>query len=388
MLLVLMTSAAQASRWGPVIDLGEAALTGAPALWVTSEQVAAAWVTAPDATGEHLLRPVAGDEAGKATALPLPVRQPERVRLVPLSSTAAHLLWVDVPFNQPSESPRLWGALLSDAPRLERGEIPLTDGQVYHYDAVRRSATETLVVWSDGLPAEPTIRVRVMDSRRRLGPVHTLVSDGDWARLLPLNDGTLRLYWLDGARRNVLGGAYTNDAINEARVITPLPLLDPGDRLTGFEVGADAGHVYLFWHITRAAGTFETWYSSSLLDVTAWRDPAPLAISPPVGGALVTGFNGGMAQVVAPGERPVRWAAPLEGQFDALPLAAQVEDTLGVLYMARGEVIGYQPVVTLPPPGLIGAPGLAVDRDRHLYLTWAQPALDAPAALLLTKTRR
>ena len=68
-------------------------------------------------------------------------------------------------------------------------------------------------------------------------------------------------------------------------------------------------------------------------------------------------------------------------------IAAQVNDALGIVYLHDGEFDGYQPVVTLMEPGLIGLPSLATDRNRHLYLAWAQPSATGYADLNVTMTR-
>jgi hypothetical protein len=40
----------------------------------------------------------------------------------------------------------------------------------------------------------------------------------------------------------------------------------------------------------------------------------------------------------------------------------------------------------VPAVELAGAPALAADRNRHLYLAWAQPSTQGAAELLLTST--
>ncbi len=49
-------------------------------------------------------------------------------------------------------------------------------------------------------------------------------------------------------------------------------------------------------------------------------------------------------------------------------------------------MVGYQPVA--PVTLLLGAPSIATDRDRHLYLTWADATSNEAADLQLTMTKR
>lgn len=54
-----------------------------------------------------------------------------------------------------------------------------------------------------------------------------------------------------------------------------------------------------------------------------------------------------------------------------LPVAAQVDNQVAVVFLRGGHIIGYRPMNI--ETALVGLPDLQVDRDLYLYLSWSQP---------------
>jgi len=377
------------SAWGTVITLGEAEQQSAPALWVNRPHVISAWVAASDEGVRQYLRAYTPPDALSGLAfLPIPPVFPHQQTLIPAGDDdTAHLFWLDAAQRNIDNGLRLWGDIVTTDLARIRAEIPLSDDVTYHYDAIELPDGDAQIIWSAGNPAEPTLFTRQVDGRGRPRTVRTLAPDADWPTLLTRADGRIAVYWLSPSQGTVGRVIIADDNTTAPEILMQSVYLAPGDHLLGFEVGQDQTHTYLFWTVRRAGGLVETWFSTSPIEADQWSDPTSLAIDLTPDSEFVTGFNGGDGVAATDGTTPVLWSMPLAGRFDVLPLAAQVADGLGLLYLQAGEVVGYQRVVILAEPGLIGFPSLQVDRDRHLYLTWAQPVPSSPATLKLTTTR-
>src|SRR5690606_41802126 len=67
------------------------------------------------------------------------------------------------------------------------------------------------------------------------------------------------------------------------------------------------------------------------------------------------------------------------------PLACSVGSALVIVHCRQGVLAVYQRIA--PVRALIWPPALLTDRDRYLYLTWAEPTDSARAALNITTSR-
>jgi hypothetical protein len=161
--------------------------------------------------------------------------------------------------------------------------------------------------------------------------------------------------------------------------------LERGDRLHQLDAALDATHVYLFWNLTRAAGDNQAWVMTRPLGNSVWSVPNLIGVGDSQENALQTGFNTGAVASAQAGENRLTWAAPMPGQFDVLPVAGRIGDDLALVYFQAGVLIGYQRIV--PVRALIGLPILLPDRNRYLYLAWAEPLQSGRAALKLTSSR-
>lgn len=343
-----------------------------------------AWVGA-DAAGVHQdALTLASGALSAVVGLPLLPRQPFDQRLLPAAGDTLHLLWRDRAGDAPEQ--RLYTARLDVALRVLSGPNALSTGTVYRYSAAPTGDGGLWAVWSGGLPAEPRLFARYVDSvGRPRADVVALANDADWPALAWDASGELHLLWRQPSSSQLVYARLTNGALSQ---VTPTGLavwLSPGDRLRGLYAALDRTHIYALWNVTRASGADETWLSAGALTSKRWTPPARLGVAVSPDTRFETGFNTGPAQAARAGTTWLHHAALLSGQFDALPLAAQTADGLALVYLQGGAVAGWQLIV--PDTTLIGPPTLAADADRHLYLAWAQPTLAGPADLLLTATR-
>jgi hypothetical protein len=384
-------SPAPVSAWGTVITLAERHQPEAPAIWPAAGRIATAWMGAgePGFFAQVVsVNPAAGDRINEPQSLPLPVVHPHTYRLVPAARDHLAWLWLDDVRDETEQGLRLWSALLAPDLSLERGSVRISTLETYRYAAAANADGSLWVVWSGGLRAEPALYAQHLDGAGRPRFPERLIADADWPVLIDTRAGQRALLWLgasDGRVYRALPDAE-GTALQNIAALTTAPRLETGDRLADFRAGTAAGHVYLFWNIVRASGQAETWLAHGPLNADDWDAPTRLGIIWLPDSRFETGFNGGAGLLAAAGETPVAWAAPLAGDFDALAVAAQVGDALGIIYFSGGRVAGYQQVIA-PEVSLLAAPRLQTDRDRHLYLSWSQLNPDGPAFLRLTSTR-
>jgi len=376
------------SAWGPVVMLGQAASQDAPALWRRGRQVLAVWTGTQDDRVFQLAGGIGADGSTAVESRPLTVRAafPHSQSLIQATRDVTHLLWLDAESDDQTDGVRLWSALLNVSGEVERGALRLSKERTYHYDVASVDTQLVEAVWSEGLTAEPTLYSRRIDPLGRPRPPRKLATDADWPALVSGPNNRLMLFWI-AQDTTVLMADLTDDGLQNPQAAVTIPFLDTGDHLESFNAAVDGTHLYLFWNITRASGTFETFFSSSPIDSGYWTNPQQVTLSVLPNAFFTTGFNGGEAQRVAEGNRHAAWVTPVRGQFDVLPVVAQIGGELGVLYFQDGALAAYQPVAALEAPGLIGMVSFLADRDRHFDLAWAQPSQAGYANFSFTSTR-
>lgn len=382
------TPPVQTSAWGPVITLAEAPQTRAPVIFPTSDRIAAAWV-GTDETGvyQYMRTIFAADALTSSERLPLPPVHPHSQTLAQAAGNHLHLMWLDAAYDQPDAGTWLWTAIITPDLLLERGPSRAAEPPVFHYTSLSNGDHSLWLVWSGGLRSEPTLYARMIDAIGRFRLPNELTTGGDFPALVQTNDHHSILFWLSTTDRHVYQGDFQGGSLANIRPITESVQLYSGDYLAIFRAGLDSTHVYLFWVIERGSGEVETWYATAPLDTGVWNPPVRLGITLMGSGQTETTFNGGAALMAASGENWLRWSAPISGQFDRLALAAQIGSGLGIVYLQSGSIVGYQNVVSLEQIGLLDAPTLQTDVNRHLYLSWSQPMPDGEARLNLTMTR-
>lgn len=376
------TTSAPESLWGPVITWGQAEQSAGPALSVADSVVTAAWVGADEAGVHHDARALVGNSPTEPVTLNLPPTHPYAGQLYPAHDGKLHLLWLD---SNPAGELRLYAALLSPDLKVERGSTLISSRLTLRYTATPLGDGGLLLVWSGGLLAEPALYVQYIDVRGLPRPPVLLVRDADWPTLARSNNGTNHLYWLQATNGSLRYGQIVGESLAQVQRPNTNVVLERGDRLHSLQAALDRSHTYLFWNLTRRDGEAQSWMLAGPIDSGRWGQPQRLGVETGEE-TLETGFNSGQVLRAQPGTDWLHWVAPMPGQFDLLPLAAGLGDSLTVSYFQAGVIAGLQHIA--PVNRLIGPPNLRTDRDRHLYLAWAEPTDVAVADLKLTTTRR
>ena len=315
--------------------------------------------------------------------LPLPPVQPYDQQLAPALDGDLHLLWLD---HSDSDQISLYAALLRPDLGIERGPTVISESLALRYTLLPLGDGQVMVLWSGGLMAEPTLYTRHITAQGLAPqPALELASAADWPAVIQANDGTRYLFWLDTGSQSPRFGLLTDRGISAIESLNQAFRLAPGDRLFGLYAGLDRTHLYLLWNITRRSGKNESGMIARALEFTEWSAPQRLGLTESASETLQTGLNTGLVHEAQAGERWLSWAAPLPGQFDVLPVAAQWDNDLVIAYFQAGRVAGVQRVSHLS--ALLRPPILRTDRDRYLYLAWSEPDASGAAQLKLFSTR-
>ncbi len=374
------------SAWGGTVEVTRAPQTAAPAFALLTDARQFGWIGS-DAAGVHQdVRMLAGGKLSPAAALPLDPVQPRDLRMIRLTDDTTLLLYLDGYTVNGETDTRLFSAVVGRDTSLKFGPVPVSHEATLNYAVDRLRDGQVWVIWTGGLIAEPALYLQRLDHLGRPRPAARLAEDVGNAAFghHPALD---TLYWLSHSGRTVYRGTLSGETLSTSAALTDSVRLAPGERLVHFSTGEDTTSVYLFWNTVTADGTPHTWFTSGTPTAERWSPPQQLTITIDTASAgIITGYNGGAAfQAVAGGKLPVWWTSPLTVQADQLAVAAQAGNDLGILYWRSGVVIGWQPVVTLTAP-LIGLPALQTDRERHLYLAWAEPVSPNYALLNFTAT--
>jgi hypothetical protein len=380
--LVFPTSDSPAveSAWGTVVTFGDAPTVDAPAL-VAGE----GWITAAWSDGESILvtRRFPDGRFRAQTAITAP-RAPYAVRIEAAPGGGFHLLWLD---QIDDGTPRLFSALLDSELQVTLGADPISTVPTTRY-TLRTSGGGLWVVWEGGHPAEPDLYAQWIDPLGRPRLPARLIGDAAYPVLVPLEDSSTRLYWLRG--REIHAADFSADGrLTGDRIAGTAPVMTRTEYLHEFSVSHDRTHAYAFWNIVDAAsGAGRSALAAAGTDAGRFSAARGLSLRTGDEIKLDTGFNTGRLRAVGSGSRPVMWAQPLAGQHATLPLVVYDGFVVTMLYLQNGAVVAAQSIAPLDGGGLLAPPFLATGRDRHLYLTWAQPLDGRPqAALRYVSTR-
>lgn len=380
LLAAACSAASPAPIWGPSALLGQAEQQHAPALWVENARLTAAWTDANVTTVYFAARAITPTGPTDTAILALPAHSPRDLRLLPAHGADLNLLWLD---TDDSGSPRLYTGRFTPDLEVVGNFTRISNRPTYHYAAVPNGDDTVWLTWSGGSPAEPALYAQLLNRGSRPLDAQFLITDASWPALSRANDGTLYLYWRQVSDGQLYGGVLLDGQLQDMDALG-IPLeLRAGEALHGLYAGLDRTHRYLFWTITGADGNTHTRYTTAPLTDTEWSAVAELAITLDTTATLETDFNTGPAERATAGTTPVTWAKPMDGQFDLLPMAAAIGDDVGIVYMQSGEVVAAQIIAPTDLPHLIGYPALTTNRERNLYLAWAQPHHGTAADLRL-----
>lgn len=347
------------------IAITQALQADAPVIWITNDGLTAAWVGA-DAAGVHQdARQINGLTANPVVVLPLPPDHPYAQQGYPAGNGNLHLLWLDTANASNDDSNRLYSAVLTPDLTVRRGPIAISNALTLRYDAISDGAGGLWTVWSGGILAEPAIYAQQIDDDGRPRTAVRIASNGDWPALARTRRGDVLVFWIDGLTGQLMRGHVTIDGVTDVVALANGVALASGDRLENTSAAIDSDSAYYVWNVTRANGERESWLSSGRLNEMTWAAPTQLAL---------------------PNGNP-RWVATPHDPTDILPVVADVNSTLSVVFLWGGQIVGVQPVAPLDAPGLVGPPRILVANDdermNELIVAWSQPTASGPADLRL-----
>jgi len=376
------TPSPRLSLWGAVTLVAETEQSTGPALQVADGQPLLTWTGADEQEARHYARALPAAPQILALKAFFPFMQ----ALHPASDERTHLLWLDRTANDTEL--QLLSAIISPQAVAEFGPNPISTLPTRRYSTLPLADNSVVAVWVGVDRHLPVLFVSVIDAQGRARVPIKLRNDADFPVLVRDFEGQIHLFWLEDSARRVYHALLSNQQeISNPRLLLNRTVVSTPDSIEDFAVAFDANHTYLFWQIRQGDGSHRVLYSAHPLDAIPFPPPQPLGIRASDSATITTGFNSGA--VFAAGQdatQPVSWAVPLSGQHEILPAAVNMNAALGLVYFEDGSPVGYQSIVESGP--LIGAPRLQTDRERNLYLTWAEPTTRGPAQLLLTSTRR
>jgi hypothetical protein len=372
------------TAWGEIQTLGQASYAPAPNMVVDNGDVLMSWVGEDEERVFQALKRWRNGQLDETVIPVLDSLSPFEQRIFPADQGGFHLLWMDTDFD--TEQIQLFSAYLDNTLTTIIAPDSISDQQVTHYTAINDVNGALWVVWSGGLLAEPSLQlVRIDGLGRPLFP-ERLTLDGDYPVFAKTLDNQIYLFWTSRVNQRLMRAGFIDGDLRNIRAVSRLPDRALSDRLAEFSVMFDRTHQYLFWNITRDDGRAETYISTSPINSDDVSIPQPLTISVDNSRTIQTGFNSGIVSTaVSAGSTVLSWARPLNESADILPIAVQNDESIGVVYMQGGAIIGYQ---SLTETGrLLGSPQITTDRDRHLYVTWSEPTSYGVADLNFTTTR-
>ena len=376
------------SHWGEIVTLAQAEQSDASAILPVNNDLVTAWVELrDDEEVVQVMRNYDFEQSTESFTQSIVSIYSHTQRIFPASSNFLHLLWLDAQHDDISAGQRLWSVPISSELVVERGQILLSDVQVYRYTALSSVDNGVTIIFSGGIVAEPALYIQQIDRAGRPNLLPERIQfNGDYPALIQTNDGLIHLFWMRATDDAIFYANLHDGVLENIQNIGDFSELNRGDRIHNFSIGVDGSHFYLFWNVTRVDSSHETWYSSVSIGQNSISTPQQLGVTIIPDVPFETGFNGGAGIIASLGDNWTNWAVPLDQQFNTLPLVAQINDTLSIIYFQNGDVVGYQEVVTLAH-NLIGLPQFKTDINRHLYLSWSEPTEGQYANLNLTTTR-
>ncbi len=394
-----------AGLWSEGLLVGYARRLEAPSVAWGGEAWLAVWADA-DALFVRLI------SSGIPPAAPqvlLTGHQPWAPALIPAAEHEYHLFWYDL---DPFGDVRIYAAHIGADGTLLRGPIPITSAASGESAVAPDGIGGALLLWS-AAGEQPILYGQRLDSQGRpqAGPAPIVAYNAEYPALARTTDGRWVAAWLA-----LPDSPYSPSTSREMTIwMSEAPLLwkppaaplvigqfdlpDPASYIESVTLGLDRAYGYLFINLRNARDNQVrtevypfplTTGEATLAPVTPLTVYFP-ATPPETFSTLPTGFNTGPALAVpSPASTPVVTggsAAPAAGQFDVLPVAFTVNQSLVVGYFHAGELIAYQPVTS--QARRISGLALTTDRDRHLTVTWLTlpPTSNDPATLWMSSTR-
>lgn len=377
------TDTPRTSTWGTIEQVAQAEQGAGPVLFALDDNLFFAWTGAE----ENEARLYGWRPGGTAHILALKAYYPFDVSLFDAGRSRL-MLWLDRAETSPDLN-LLTGIVSVDAV-AEFGPYPVSNLPTRRYSAVQLPGGLVRVVFSSGMGLQSSLYLNHVDRGARAQSPQGLRPNADYPALVLDSGGTVHLYWLENEGQDVYSARFDESSTPPTLIainhLTSTPI-SVGDAIADFNVAFDETHAYLFWTVQHMDGRQEVRIASGAIGATSYPPPRPFGILPSSDTAIQTTFNSGYVYTASETNAvAVSWANPLTGQHSILPVAVNQGTQLGVAYFRDGTLMGYQDVVE--SGALIGIPAIATERNRHLYLTWAEPTLEGYANLYLTTTRR
>jgi hypothetical protein len=377
--------------WGAPKSLGQAESLSAPSIAFSPDDSAVsldgttmfAWAGA-DAQESRLY--AQSTEMTAPTILALKVTTPLDVTIVPSGSGYFHLLWRD----DVEGKPHLFYSLFNKEAVAVLDAYDLSEQPVYNFAVLSREDGSVRIVYSAGWVAEPRLFVHDIDAKGRSQFPVQLEQVGDLPVLLQDDSKRIWLFWQmeDGS---VWNAQLIGTTLVDPQSVVTSPALEPGDLIMHMSIAGDYSYYrYLFWQIVRADGIPETWYAVGEIRARQpqiWSPAMRLTI-PTLGDTTINvGYRVGQVTASERGADLVGWGRPLEGLALAIgivPIAVQIGDVLGIAYLQKGNIIGYQRLARVGE--MISAPILAGRSNGSLLMTWAEVSTEAAQLSWLQST--
>lgn len=370
------TAVAPQTLWGQAQIIDDVTSTHTAALTANNQRVLLAYSSVEEDDSRHL----AATDTLSPRILALKAFYPFDHMLLPAANDLTHLLWIDR--SAENDTLHLQSATVKPDLVAELGPINLSrDQQARRYDAVSTLNSGAVIVWTAENALSPALYMARIDGQGRATFPARLISEADYPRTVSRDDGTVVLYFV--SRGALWRGVLREDTLTQRVRLGNIPPTSRGDYLREMYIGADRTHDYLLWQVDRADGQREVWWTAGRHDALTWADPVRLGVTV-ADETVQTTFNSGNVQAAGSGDMWLSDARPVRVRGGVMPAATYDGDAVGVVYFSGGEIIGYQSIV--PAAHVLHAPALAIDNNRHLYLTWTTVNLPR-STIYLTATR-
>jgi hypothetical protein len=329
----------------------------------------------------------------RAHSLPLPVKSPHKVTLLPDGQGGLILCYL----SGLGEERRLYSAHLDAAGQVLAGPAEVSEGDLSAdgYTAAA-GASGVEVFWSnEAQPTRGLYHRRLDQAGNPTGASRLLAEGGMKPCAQAAEDGHVHLAWLyePGAQEEHMYYASFDPATHD--LSTPVPVshfaLNPRATLYGPVLSLSRGRVHIAWawqHLASslgaAAGEGECWMVSFPFGAAGTTAPQRLSLpaksSPDYELAQGTFGYTQLARAREGGSALVYMPDPVAGEREEAALGLAFETAtrtssrvqIGVVYLADGAVKGYQ--IAARGGNVVVRPALAADGQNQLYLAWLEPA--------------
>ncbi|GAB5493729.1 MAG: hypothetical protein Phog2KO_39440 [Phototrophicaceae bacterium] len=347
------------SNWDTLELIAQAEQLSAPSFVHVAEERLFAWTGSQGTEARHFSRGIEGNTQIMALSAYFPQEQ----QLFPIDRGAL-MLWLDR--TDTDFDLRLQVATFSDTGVALVGPVTVSTQRTRHYSAIALDDRQIRIVWSGGLGEVTNLYLHQVDHFGRPVSGDLLRIDADYPALIQDNSGASHLFWLEDNGRNVYQAEFDEvgdpSLINIERISSAN--ISGTDTINHFSIGFDGVGTYLFWNIRRIDDTQAVLMSYGELDSNNFSVASPLQT------------NTGQA---------IQWLNPAQAIQNPLPIVANSDDDLLLLWMEDGLMIETEQIVE--SGRLIGLPNIHTTEDE-LAVTWAQITSNGYANLFYSSRSR